>query len=74
MKPLPIILRADSDLPLAAQLRQQITWLIATQAVQPGEKLPSIRELGNQVGVHFHTVRAVYKQLALDGLITIRQG
>ncbi|HEY5669592.1 MAG TPA: substrate-binding domain-containing protein [Anaerolineales bacterium] len=74
MAPLPIVIQPASDLPLAFQLKQQITWLVATNVIKPGEKLPPIRVLAAQVGVHYQTVRAVYHQLSEDGLVAIRQG
>ncbi len=63
-----------SDLPIAAQLRRRIAWLIAIGALTPGQRLPSIRGLARTVGVHHHTVRAAYQQLAADGLVSVRQG
>lgn len=71
---LDIRVDAGSDIPLVAQLRRRIAWLIATHALRPGQQLPSIRELGRSVGVHHHTVRAAYRQLAADGLLDVRRG
>ncbi|HSF82076.1 MAG TPA: substrate-binding domain-containing protein [Anaerolineales bacterium] len=71
---LPITIQPNTGLPLATQLRQQITWLIATRGIEPGERLPSIRELAAQTGVHYHTVRSAYRQLASDGLLDFRHG
>lgn len=69
-------LRVDptSGVPVVVQLREQLTWLIAMRAVQPGDRLPSIRNLAARVGVHHHTVRAAYLQLKSDGLLAIRPG
>ncbi|NOH04922.1 MAG: GntR family transcriptional regulator [Chloroflexi bacterium] len=36
---------------------KQITWLIASGKLKSGDRLPTIRELADQLGVHMHTVR-----------------
>lgn len=64
----------SSALPIGVQLREQLTWLIASRVLTPGDRLPSIRELAAALGVHHHTVRGVYRQLAADGLLAVRQG
>jgi LacI family transcriptional regulator len=64
----------ESGMPIAVQLRAQLTWLIATRALTPDDRLPSIRELASALDVHYHTVRGVYNQLRSDGLISVQQG
>jgi LacI family transcriptional regulator len=63
-----------SAIPIAAQLEEQLTWLIATSVIGPGIRLPSIRQLGAALGVHHHTVRQVYQELQGRGLIDVRHG
>lgn len=70
--PLPLHIDPQSNLPIFAQLRQQITWLIASGKLKPGERLPTIRELAEQIGVHMHTVRQAYHSLEDDGLVETR--
>jgi DNA-binding LacI/PurR family transcriptional regulator len=43
-------------------------------ALAPGERLPSIRELGAELGIHHHTVRQAYLELDARELITVRRG
>ena len=50
----------DTDLSLWLQLKQQLTWLIASGQVQPGERLPAVRHLADHLGINLHTVRAAY--------------
>lgn len=61
-----------ADIPLVAQLTQQITWLIASEALHAGEKLPPMRELAQALGIHMHTVRAAYQRLEADLLVSVR--
>ena len=64
----------QSRVPLATQLSRQLTWLIATGAIEEGALLPAISELAEQVGVNSHTVRAAYVQLRDDGLVRMQRG
>jgi LacI family transcriptional regulator len=60
--------------PIATQLDEQLTWLIATRTLAPGDRLPSIRELGAALGIHYHTVRQVYRDMEARDLVSTRQG
>ncbi|MFN2319006.1 MAG: LacI family DNA-binding transcriptional regulator [Dermatophilaceae bacterium] len=57
-----------------AQLRSQVAWLIARGEVSEGERLPPIRDLATALGVNLNTVRAAYKRLEADGLVTTQRG
>src|SRR5262245_13547533 len=72
--PTGILLDRGSAVTIAAQLEEQLTWLIATGALAPGDRLPSIRELGTELGIHHHTVRQAYLELDARELITVRRG
>ncbi len=71
---LPIRLDPTSQIPLASQLGQQLTWLIASGQVSEGDQLPPVRALAEQLGINLHTVRAAYHQLSVDGLLSIQKG
>lgn len=64
----------DSRVPLATQVSRQLTWLIATGALEAGSLLPPISELAHRVGVNTHTMRAAYLQLRDDGLVRVQRG
>ena len=64
----------DTDLSLWLQLKQQLTWLIASGQVQPGERLPAVRQLADHLGINLHTVRAAYQKLEVEGLVATRHG
>ena len=70
---LPLHLDPQTNLPIFTQLRQQITWLIASGDLKPGDRLPNIRALGAQLGIHWHTVRQAYLALEEDGLVETRR-
>lgn len=72
--PMAIDLDRGSPVPIATQLEEQLTWLIATRTLAPGDRLPSIRELGAALGIHYHTVRQVYREMEARDLVGTRQG
>jgi hypothetical protein len=53
-----IAVDAEAPLPLAAQLRQQLAWLIASGQLKGGERLPPVREVASYLGINRNTVRA----------------
>lgn len=56
------------------QIRDRIHRLIQTGALQPGDKLPSIRSLAEGTRVNKLTVIEAYNVLEAEGLIQARQG
>ncbi len=62
----------DSGVPMIAQLVEQLVWLIASGELQEGDKLPPMRALAEDLGVHMHTVRLAYQRLEADQLVSIR--
>jgi DNA-binding transcriptional regulator YhcF (GntR family) len=69
-----IELDRGSAVPIAAQLEERLTWLIATRTLRPGDRLPSIRQLGTALGIHHHTVRQAYRDMEARDLVSTRQG
>jgi DNA-binding transcriptional regulator YhcF (GntR family) len=69
----PDLARAD-DLPLGAQLAWRLRVLIASGQLEPGDRLPGVRELASGTGVNVNTARTVYRRLEDDGLIASRHG
>jgi DNA-binding LacI/PurR family transcriptional regulator len=72
--PNAIQLDRGSSVPISTQLEEHLTWLIATRSLGPGDRLPSIRELGAALGIHYHTVRQVYRDMEARDLVSTRQG
>ena len=66
-----ITLELDSDTPLYEQLCSQIIVGIASGRLAPGEKLPSVRQLADELGINMMTVNKAYAQLKQDGYIGI---
>ncbi|MDA8237369.1 MAG: GntR family transcriptional regulator [Chloroflexi bacterium] len=69
-------IHADPGRPstLSEQVREQLTWLISSGDLRPGDDLPSVRRFATSLGINFHTVRSAYRKLEADGLVETRQG
>ena len=63
-----------SDIPVWVQLKQRITYCILSGQIQPGEQLPTVRELAIDLDVNYHTVNKVYRELEDIGLLEILSG
>src|SRR5262249_21595996 len=69
-----IWLSKGSDVPLREQLVAQIKLAILSQDLQPGQKLPSTRELARRFKIHSNTVSAAYRELSETGWVDMRAG
>jgi DNA-binding transcriptional regulator YhcF (GntR family) len=59
-----------SAVPPYEQLRQQVTALVLASALGPGDRLPAIRQLANDLGLAGGTVARAYRELESDGVVT----
>ena len=58
-----------SDSPIYTQLTQRLTQAIIAGEFQPGERLPSVRDLAVEAGVNPNTVQRALSELERDGLV-----
>lgn len=65
---------SSSRVPLATQIARQIMWQVVTGRIAPGSPLPVTSDLAGHLGVNVHTVRAAYRQLADDGIVSMSRG
>ena len=63
-----------SKVPLYQQIRDAMVNGIATGTLANGTVLPSIRALGNELGVNLHTVNKAYQALQQEGFVVIQRG
>ena len=59
---------------LGAQVEQQLRWAIRSGTLRPGVRLPSTRNLADQLGVSRRVTTSAYAQLAAEGYLVLRQG
>ena len=58
-----------NDAPVYAQLVAQVRQAIASGAFQPGERLPSVRDMALEAGVNPNTMQRALQELEREGLV-----
>ncbi|MFT3765609.1 MAG: PLP-dependent aminotransferase family protein [Minicystis sp.] len=74
LRELPIDLERRAGVPIHKALYDALRAAMLTGRLRPGARLPSSRDLGQQLGVARGTVVAVYEQLAGEGYLASRTG
>ncbi len=64
-----ITINIDSPEPLFAQLIEQIKAAVLSDQIKPGDALPSIRQLANNLDINNKTVAKAYQLLERDNVI-----
>jgi GntR family transcriptional regulator len=60
--------------PIYLQLMEQIRHAVETGALRPGEQLPGIRPLAEELVMNPNTVAKAYRELEHEGVIELRHG
>jgi GntR family transcriptional regulator len=63
-----------SGVPIYLQLMEQVKHAVETGALRPGEQLPGIRPLSEELVINPNTVAKAYRELEHEGIIELRQG
>ena len=66
--------RPESDQPIYEQITAQVIYAVAEGALAPGELIPSVRELAEQLLVNPNTVARAYQELERQGVVESRRG
>lgn len=64
-----ISLNDASEIPIYQQIRNQIVLGISDGRLTPGEQLPTVRALANEIGINSMTVSKAYQMLKQEGFI-----
>jgi GntR family transcriptional regulator len=67
-------IQPDSPVPIYEQIVAQVTFGIASGAVDPGALIPSVREMAQQLLVHPNTVARAFQELERRGLVEAKRG
>jgi GntR family transcriptional regulator len=63
-----------TGVPIYLQLMEQVKHGIETGALRPGEQLPGIRPLAEELVINPNTVAKAYRELEHEGVIELRHG
>jgi GntR family transcriptional regulator len=71
-----LILQIDfrSGLPIYTQIVNQVQAQVASEILQPGDQLPTVRALAEELRVNFNTVARAYRILDEARIISTQQG
>ena len=64
----------SSGVPIYLQLMEQVKHAIESGALRPGDQLPGIRPLAEELVINANTVAKAYRELEHEGVIELRHG
>jgi len=73
-KKLTLLLDFHSGLPIYTQIVNQIQSQVINQILKPGDQLPTVRALAQEIRVNFNTVARAYRILDEARIISTQQG
>jgi GntR family transcriptional regulator len=66
------LLRIERNgVPIYVQIRDQVMHMIGTGALEPGQQMPTMRQVAVALRVDLNTVRHAYDELARAGVINV---
>ena len=69
---MPVHIDRDSGVPPFEQIRAGVVALIAAGELFPGDRLPTVRGLAEELGTAPNTVAKAYRELEADGVVETR--
>src|SRR3954462_8561129 len=69
-----IRVETSSGVPITRQIADQIRTHCAGETLLAGDRLPSVRQLAQQLAVNQNTILRVYERLTAEGLLERRHG
>ncbi len=68
------VIEHNDPLPLYAQLERAIKSAVTLRRLQPGDRLPTVRQLAVDLRMNANTVARVYAELERQGILSTRRG
>ena len=69
-----ITIDTKSGVPFYRQIIEQVKFAIARGDLQPGDRLPTVRQLAVDLSVNPNTVIRAYRELEIEGMLDTQQG
>ena len=67
-----LVIDPASSVPPYEQVRQQVVSLVEAGSLVPGDRLPTVRSLAEELGLAANTVARAYRELEASGVIETR--
>ena|SRR5215472_244326 len=67
-------LDAASGVPVYRQIIDQVTGGLASGALEPGDQLPTVRQVAVDLAINPNTVMRAYRELEIRGVLETQQG
>jgi GntR family transcriptional regulator len=64
----------DSPVPIYEQIVAQVTFAVAAGSLRPGDFIPSVRDLANELVINPNTVARAFTDLEKQGVVEPRRG
>ena len=74
VRQLAVTLDTGSDVPLYRQIADHVWLEVAEGTLEPGQRLPTVRQCAIDLGVHPDTVARAYRELEMLGVVIRRSG
>ena len=68
------LIDAKSGVPFYRQIIEQVKFGIARGDLQPGDRLPTVRQLAVDLSINPNTVIRAYRELEIEGTLDTQQG
>ena len=68
------LVQTNTDTPIYRQLIDQVRRMAVSGRLKPGERLPSVRQLADELAVNPMTISKAYSLLENEGLLERRRG
>ena len=69
-----ILIDAKSGVPFYRQIIEQVKFAIARGDIQPGDRLPTVRQLAVDLSINPNTVIRAYREMEIEGVLDTHQG
>ena len=63
-----------SGVPMYRQIIEQVKFAIARGTLEPGDRLPTVRQLAVDLSINPNTVIRAYRELEIEGVLETHQG
>ncbi|MCA9075396.1 MAG: GntR family transcriptional regulator [Planctomycetaceae bacterium] len=72
--PLNFEIQPSSGMPIYRQLMEQVRALVASGRLEPGDYLPSVRQMAGELDINMMTVSKAYARLEAEGVVERERG